>query len=89
MEKRHMDTLNERFDRLLNENWTDIKEWEIKSWFGFERLRENAWRTLKLRWSERCTEQGIKPIPKLAVVQTPSGYLLAIWDKSSSLDEWC
>jgi hypothetical protein len=86
MERRHMDALNDRFDELINESYTSVKEWEIKSWFGFERLRENAWRTLRLRWSERCREQGYVLVPKLNVVSTPGGFLLTLQEQTETLE---
>lgn len=52
MLKRHEDALMQRIDALSAVGWTSINWWELRQWYGMERITKKIYRDLRDRFLE-------------------------------------
>ena len=52
MLKRHEDALMHRIDALTIVGWTEIRWWELRQWYGMERITKKIYRQLRDRFHE-------------------------------------
>jgi hypothetical protein len=60
MEKRHMDAIIERCEEFSVTGVTRFKRWELRSWFGAERLGKNVWRNLVENLEEKAPGTDVR-----------------------------
>jgi len=60
MEKRHMDTIIERSEEFGATGATRFKRWELKTWFGAERIGKNVWRNLNENILEKSPDSDVR-----------------------------
>lgn len=62
MEKRHMDIITQRAEEFAQTGVTRFKRWELKSWYGAERLGKNVWRSIDEHIRDKSPRAKIKVI---------------------------
>lgn len=45
------------FERLFYVGWTEVEEWQLKAWFGKERLRPNQIDALREEYRQYCDQE--------------------------------
>ncbi len=76
MMKRHEDDLNKRFDELAWEGIAFVHFWELKTWYGQERLTKTVWQDLINRFEQATHEDDKKYYPELYTYDIEGGIWL-------------
>ncbi len=82
MEKRHMDTIQHRAEEFAQTGVTSFKRWELKSWFGAERIGKNVWRNI----SDNIQEK--KDGADVLRYETDGEFFLIDKSRISNLADW-
>ena len=82
MEKRHMDTIVQRSEEFSETGVTRFKRWELRSWFGAERLGKNVWRSLEENIEAK------KPGADIRVFEIDNEFVLVDNTKVQKLVDW-
>jgi len=82
MEKRHMDTIALRAEEFAETGVTRFKRWELKSWFGAERLGKTIWRNIEEHLKER------RPSATIQVFEIDNEFFMVDRSKIDNLDSW-
>jgi hypothetical protein len=82
MEKRHMDIIVQRAEEFAETGVTRLKRWELKSWFGAERLGKNVWRNIGEHLSEK------RPGASIQVIEIDNEFIMVDRAMIANLDSW-
>lgn len=82
MIKRHEDSLMARIDALAWQGYCEIKWWELRAWYGMERLTKNVWKDIVDRFDELMDEEST-----IRLLERPDGVLLISGSHTTAISE--
>lgn len=56
MLKHHEDALKHHIDAVAWKGFSFVEWWQLKAWYGLERLSKNVWRDLRDRFDEAAED---------------------------------
>ena len=77
-----MDTIIERAEEFAETGVTRFKRWELKAWFGAERIGKNVWRNLNENILDR------KPDADVRIFEIDNEFIFVDNSKINELTSW-